>query len=90
MPSFELLDFLGFPWISWDFLGFSRPNRDFSMVTRDKSGKFFLGAFASGVGVVTTGGYGLDMQKGEVGHIGELSPISDFPQQFVGSYSVSC
>jgi len=67
-------------WISLDFLGFSRPNRDFSMGYTDFCAKDFSSRFVCGVGSTRSAGVAFGMRKGRSTHRAKLTLISDFLQ----------
>jgi hypothetical protein len=56
------------PWISLDFLGFSRPDRDFSMGYADFSGKNFSPSFSAGTEAPEREPHGLGMRKRRIVH----------------------
>jgi hypothetical protein len=70
-------------WIFLDFLGFSRPNRDFSMGYAGFSQEDFASRSVRDVTGVTTAGLALGMRKGVVAHGLELTVVSDFLQVIV-------
>ena len=95
-----LLDFLGwstFPekawltgyWISLDFLGFSRPNLDFSMGYVGFSGIKISRALPRRE-TPGTGAHALADAEGGIGHGDELSPTSDFTQLIVRDLFEQC
>jgi hypothetical protein len=55
-------------WIILDLLGFSRPNRDFSMGYTDKSAESFSSRFFPGIGGAGSGPGGLGARESGVGH----------------------
>jgi hypothetical protein len=65
-------------WISFDFLGFSRANRDFSMGYTDFSSKEFSSPFICGVGTARPAGVAFGMRKSGAVHARSLLlfPIS--------------
>jgi hypothetical protein len=60
-------------WISLDFLGFSRPNRDFSMGYADFSAKNFSPPFSAGAEAPEREPHGLGMRKGRIVHGSSLT-----------------
>jgi hypothetical protein len=60
-------------WIHLDFLGFSRPNRDFSMGYAAGSEETFFSALSPGVRRAGTGARGLCMRKRRIVHGASLT-----------------
>jgi hypothetical protein len=67
-------------WISLDFLGFSRPNRDFSTGYEARSGEKFNSRFSRGVRGATDGACARGHADGQNCSWGELNLVSDFLQ----------
>jgi hypothetical protein len=76
-------------WISLDFLGFSRPNRDFSMGYTDFSAKNFSSCFLCGVGDARSAGVAFGMRTNRTVHGAKLTLISDYLQSNVVARAVS-
>ena len=73
-------------WISLDFLGFSRPNRDFSMGYAERTSESFsCSLFRPEQTALTVSG----MRKRRIVHGGKLNSISDFLQEIVVPSSLS-
>jgi len=60
-------------WNSLDFLGFSRPNRDFSMGYADKSGKVFSSRFCRQETAIKTVSPRFGMRKRRIAHGASLT-----------------
>src|ERR1700735_5198707 len=74
-------------WICLDFLGFSRPNPDFSMGYSDKRRqKFFPAVWGPSKRQRAED----TMRKARIVHGSERNPVSGFLQEFVGACSDSC
>ena len=65
-------------WISLDFLGFSRPNRDFSMGYAAGSEESFFSALSPGVRRAGAGACGLCMRKRRIVHGASLTEFLIF------------
>jgi hypothetical protein len=70
-------------WISLDFLGFSRPNRDLSMGYAAYSGKNFSPSFSLALRGAGTGACGRGHAEGQDCSWGKLNLVSIFWQEIV-------
>jgi hypothetical protein len=68
-------------WIVLDFLGFSRPNRDFSIGCAGFVAEDFFRWLLPLWAAAKNGARGPGVRKSGIGHLGELNLISGFPQQ---------
>ena len=79
---------LGFPWISLDFLGFSRPNRDFSMGYAGFSWEEFFGPpFPTAPRGAATGAAVEAIRKRGIVHAASLPGLLIFCKQLLSEPS---
>jgi hypothetical protein len=69
-------------WISLDFLGFSRSNRDLSMGYTDLSGRNFFSRFSPSVRDAATGTHSRGHAEAQDCSSGKFNHISGYPQAF--------